>query len=54
MRRQVPLNLEEKNPNLKSKLILAIYHYAEDECIKNECKCCINFHVRSGPKTKIE
>ncbi len=25
-------------------------HFTEDECIKNECKCCINFHLRSGPK----
>ncbi len=29
-------------------------HYADDECIKNECKCCLNFHLRSGPKTKKE
>ena len=26
-------------------------HFTEDECISNECKCCINFHIRSGPKT---
>ncbi len=27
-------------------------HYTEEECIKNECKCCSNFHIRSGPKSK--
>lgn len=27
-------------------------HYSEEECIKNECKCCLNFHERSGPKPK--
>lgn len=27
-------------------------HYSEDECITKECKCCMNFHVRSGPKKK--
>ena len=27
-------------------------HHYEDECIKSECKCCLNFHVRSGPKAK--
>ena len=27
-------------------------HFTEEECIKNECKCCINFHIRSGPKSK--
>ncbi len=25
-------------------------HLSEKECITNECKCCINFHTRSGPK----
>lgn len=24
-------------------------HYHEDECIEKECKCCLNFHIRSGP-----
>ena len=23
-------------------------HFSENECIKNECKCCSNFHLRSG------
>ena len=22
------------------------------ECVKNECECCSNFHLRSGPKTQ--
>ena len=25
-------------------------HVSEAECITKECKCCINFHTRSGPK----
>ena len=25
-------------------------HYSEEECITHECLCCINFHIRSGPK----
>jgi len=27
-------------------------HYTEQECIKKECKCCLNFHERSGPIQK--
>ena len=27
-------------------------HHQEQECIKNECACCLNFHERSGPKRK--
>ncbi len=27
-------------------------HFSEDECIGKECKCCINFHIRSGPRSK--
>jgi hypothetical protein len=23
-------------------------HRLESECIRNECKCCSNFHIRSG------
>ena len=23
-------------------------HFTEDDCIKNKCKCCSNFHLRSG------
>ena len=26
-------------------------HFSEKECIKNESKCCSNFHLRSGSKT---
>ncbi|MFZ0183626.1 MAG: hypothetical protein WAL88_02185 [Nitrosotalea sp.] len=26
-------------------------HHLEKECIEKECKCCLNFHVRSGPKS---
>lgn len=26
-------------------------HRDRDECIKKECVCCLNFHIRSGPKT---
>ena len=26
-------------------------HFSENECIKNECKCCNNFHLRSGTKS---
>lgn len=25
-------------------------HFSESECLDKECKCCINFHRRSGPK----
>ena len=25
-------------------------HFDETECVKNECECCSNFHLRSGPK----
>lgn len=25
-------------------------HFSEEECFEKECECCINFHVRSGPK----
>jgi hypothetical protein len=25
-------------------------HHNESECIEKECKCCLNFHERSGPK----
>ena len=28
-------------------------HYSESECIQKECKCCLNFHERSGPKSKV-
>lgn len=27
-------------------------HATEKECIEKECKCCLNFHLRSGPKNK--
>ena len=27
-------------------------HFDENECVKNECECCSNFHLRSGPKTQ--
>ena len=27
-------------------------HFDENDCVKNECKCCSNFHLRSGPKTQ--
>lgn len=29
-------------------------HYKEDDCLKNNCKCCINFHIRSGPNRKTK
>ena len=25
-------------------------HFSERECFKKECACCINFHMRSGPR----
>ncbi len=25
-------------------------HHLERECLIAECKCCSNFHIRSGPK----
>ena len=27
-------------------------HFNEKDCIENECKCCSNFHIRSGSKAK--
>ena len=27
-------------------------HHSEAECREKECKCCLNFHERSGPKRK--
>ena len=27
-------------------------HHNESECLQKECKCCLNFHERSGPKRK--
>ena len=27
-------------------------HHSESECLQKECKCCLNFHERSGPKRK--
>ena len=27
-------------------------HHNESECIEKECKCCLNFHERSGPRRK--
>jgi len=27
-------------------------HHKEAECVQKECKCCLNFHERSGPKKK--
>ena len=27
-------------------------HHNEAECREKECKCCFNFHERSGPKQK--
>ena len=27
-------------------------HFSEAECLDKECKCCINFHLRSGPKSE--
>lgn len=26
-------------------------HYLERECVEMECRCCVNFHVRSGSKS---
>ena len=26
-------------------------HFNEKDCIEKECKCCSNFHLRSGSKT---
>ena len=26
-------------------------HFNENDCIEKECKCCSNFHLRSGSKT---
>lgn len=26
-------------------------HRDAADCIKKECVCCLNFHIRSGPKT---
>ena len=23
-------------------------HRAQDDCVDSECKCCLNFHIRSG------
>ena len=28
------------------------HHFSEAECLEKECKCCINFHLRSGPKSE--
>ena len=28
-------------------------HHTEKECVEKECKCCLNFHVRSGPKLNL-
>ena len=28
------------------------HHFSEAECLDKECKCCINFHLRSGPKSE--
>gem|GEM_PF-1007777 len=25
-------------------------HTSDKDCFEKECKCCINFHLRSGPK----
>lgn len=25
-------------------------HHYESECLEKKCKCCLNFHERSGPK----
>ena len=25
-------------------------HFTEKDCIENGCKCCSNFHLRSGSK----
>ncbi len=27
-------------------------HHYESECLEKECKCCLNFHERSGPRRK--
>ena len=27
-------------------------HHSESECVQKECKCCLNFHERSGSKQK--
>ena len=27
-------------------------HHSESECLQKECKCCLNFHERPGPKRK--
>ena len=28
------------------------HHFSEAECLDKECRCCINFHLRSGPKSE--
>ena len=25
-------------------------HHSEKECLHDRCRCCINFHERSGPR----
>lgn len=25
-------------------------HHRESECLKKECRCCLNFHLRSGSR----
>lgn len=27
-------------------------HYSEEECLGKECACCVNFHLRSGPRQR--
>ncbi len=26
-------------------------HFTANDCVEKECKCCSNFHLRSGSKT---
>lgn len=27
-------------------------HSSDKDCLRKECECCMNFHLRSGPKLK--
>jgi len=45
------MKIDVSNDPMKNSCTCGICgHHTEQECLENECKCCSNFHIRSGPK----
>ncbi len=48
------MNIDVPNDSMKNSCTCGICgHQLEHECLENECKCCSNFHIRSGSHNRI-